>query len=117
MNKYYAKKTVIDGIPFDSKLEAERYMQLKLMEKAGEIACLRLQQEFQICQGYIDPRTGEKIKSSYYFADFTYTDMVNHLLIAEDTKGVETPEFKLKWKLVKIQYPNWNFRKVRKEEM
>ena len=116
MTKYYATKTEINGISFDSKLEADRFQQLLLLQQAGEISNLRLQQEFQISNGFKDIR-GEKVRSSFYVADFTYTDMVNHLLIAEDTKGMETPEFKLKWKLVKIRYPEWNFRKVRREEL
>lgn len=36
-NKYGAKKTVVDGVTFDSKAEARRYQQLKLMQQAGEI--------------------------------------------------------------------------------
>ena len=36
--KYHNKKTVIDGIKFDSKLEAERYAQLKMMDHSGRMA-------------------------------------------------------------------------------
>ena len=46
MNKYRNKKTVIDGIRFDSKREAERYSELKLMEKANMISGLQLQPVF-----------------------------------------------------------------------
>ena len=35
--KYHNTKTVADGIKFDSKLEAERYAQLKILERAGVI--------------------------------------------------------------------------------
>ena len=34
MNKYFNQKTIIDGIKFDSKKEAIRYTELKLLEKA-----------------------------------------------------------------------------------
>lgn len=85
--------------------------------KAGSISNLELQKEFQIIQGYVDPDTGKKIKSSFYLADFAYTDVENRRLVAEDTKGVETPEFKLKWKLVKMRFPEWTFRKIKKEEL
>ena len=47
MTKYRAIKTVVDGITFDSKKEAKRYSELKIMEKAGIIATLRLQPEFK----------------------------------------------------------------------
>ncbi|MDD3747626.1 MAG: DUF1064 domain-containing protein, partial [Anaerostipes sp.] len=42
-SKYGARKTVIDGITFDSKREAKRYQELKLLEQAGEISYLELQ--------------------------------------------------------------------------
>lgn len=35
-NKYYNKKTIVDGIEFDSKLESKRYIELKLLEKARQ---------------------------------------------------------------------------------
>ena len=38
--KYRSKRTVIDGITFDSKKEANRYCELKLLEKSGEIKIL-----------------------------------------------------------------------------
>lgn len=47
-NKFNARKAVVDGITFDSKKEANRYRDLKLLEKAGEICCLRLQVPFEL---------------------------------------------------------------------
>ena len=117
MNKYYAKKTIVNGIPFDSKLEAERYKQLLLLRQAGEICDLSLQFEFQIFHGSINPDTGEKEKSSFYLADFVYLDIKKKQWIAEDTKGVETPDFKLKWKLVKQNYPEYQFIKLKKQDI
>ena len=43
MNKYGAKKTEIDGIVFDSKHEAHRWVELKYMERAGLIKELKRQ--------------------------------------------------------------------------
>lgn len=40
-SKYGAVKTEVDGIMFDSKREASRYQELRLLEQAGEIANLR----------------------------------------------------------------------------
>lgn len=45
MSKYKAKKTKVDGITFDSKKEAERYRQLKMLENAGHISDLELQKK------------------------------------------------------------------------
>lgn len=46
MSKYHAQKTVVNGIAFDSKKEASRYIQLSMMQKAGMIDDLRLQVPF-----------------------------------------------------------------------
>ena len=43
MSKYNSRKTTVDGITFDSKKEARRYLVLKKMEQDGEIKNLRLQ--------------------------------------------------------------------------
>jgi hypothetical protein len=45
-SKYGAVKTEVDGIMFDSKREASRYQELRLLEQAGEITNLRLQVPF-----------------------------------------------------------------------
>lgn len=117
MTKYGAKKTIVNGITFASKLEAERYQQLMLLEKAGEISALVLQPEFQILRGWVHPETGERIKSRFYVADFVYYDTRARLWVVEDTKGMETAEFRLKWSLVKSQYPQYDFRKVTRDDV
>lgn len=115
--KYGNKSIVVNGIKFQSKLESDRYQQLMLLAQAGEICDLSLQFEFQIIHGCINPETGEKQKSSYYVADFVYLDCRNHKWIAEDTKGVETKDFKLKWKIVKSMYPGYTFRKLTRKDV
>lgn len=117
MTKYHAQKTEVDGILFDSKLEAERFIQLKLMLKAGEISDLKLQPEFQIFQGYIDPITGKHHKSRYYFGDFQYVDKQEHKVIVEDTKGIETDVFRYKWDMVCSMYPENEFRKLTRDQI
>ena len=47
-HKYGAKKTMVDGITFDSKKEAQRYEELKLMEKNGYIKDLKLQVGYEL---------------------------------------------------------------------
>lgn len=117
MTKYHSKLTIVNGIKFQSKLESDRYQQLLLLEKAGEICDLALQLEFQIFHGFVNAETGEKEKSSFYVADFVYLDCKAHKWIAEDTKGVETKEFRLKWKLVKQKYPEYTFRKLTRADV
>jgi len=94
MNKYNAKKTTVDNITFDSKKEAVRYQELKLLERAGEIHFLKLQPKFSI------DVYGEHICN--YFADFAY--IVDENIIYEDVKGVKTPVYRIKKKLVEAIY-------------
>ena len=94
--KYGNKKTVVDGIKFDSKWESQRYLYLKSLEKADRVKNLELQPKFIISIN------GQKICT--YIADFKYDredkdGVWEHVI--EDAKGVETPEFKLKKKLMK----------------
>jgi len=94
--KYGNKKTVVDGITFDSKWESQRYLYLKSLEKAGRVQNLELQPRFLIIIN------GQKICT--YVADFRYDKEDaegNWEHIVEDAKGVETTEFKLKKKLMK----------------
>ena len=45
-SKYHNKKVMIDGIKFDSKKEANRYQELKLMQRAGIISDLQRQVKY-----------------------------------------------------------------------
>lgn len=117
MRKYNNEKTTIDGITFDSKLEAERFQQLRLLEKAEEIEALQLQVEFQILTGWTNPDTGERIRSKHYVADFVYYDKQSGKWIIEDTKGMETSDFKLKWDFMKTLYRDFEFRKVTRNDI
>lgn len=73
MSKYGNHKTTVDGITFDSQKEVNRYCELKLLQKAGEITELELQKEFVLIPNqYIDGKLVER-KCSYK-ADFYYFD-------------------------------------------
>lgn len=107
-NKYNNKKVFLDGIKFDSKREAERWQELKILEKAGEITDLKRQVKFELIPNQREPDTigprggvhkGKLIEQEcYYVADFTYTE--NGKLIVEDTKGMRTPDYIIKRKLM-----------------
>ena len=97
-NKYHNTKVEINGIKFDSIKEGERYHELYLLQKAGEISDLRLQEEFILQNAYRSPETGEKKRAIKYLADFTYE--VNGERIIEDAKGVKTPVYLLKKKMM-----------------
>jgi len=99
-HKYGARKTTVDGITFDSKFEAQRYGELKLLARAGELFDLELQPRFQIYPAFTDG-DGKKHRGIVYVADFKYREIGNERLVVEDVKGVETPVFKLKLKMWK----------------
>ena len=97
-NKYNAKKTSVDGITFDSKAEARRYQELKLLERGGVIRNLELQPKYELMPAFVDV-TGKKQRAMHYVADFRYVDE-RGVTVVEDVKGVETAVFKLKRKLM-----------------
>ena len=96
MNKYRNIPVVIDGIRFASKAEGRRYSELKLLEKAGEISKLELQPRYKIIV--------EGILICTYVADFKFEQRHKSgmfFTVVEDVKGILTPIYKLKKKLVK----------------
>ena len=97
MSKYNAIKTTVDGITFDSRKEASRYTELKLLSKAGKIRELRRQVPFELI-----PKRG-KLRAIRYVADFVYAD--NHGNdIVEDVKGMKTQVYKLKKRMMLEKY-------------
>lgn len=94
MSKYKNIKVKLDGIAFDSKKEAVHYAYLKSLEKRGIITDLKLQTKLDF---KID---GKRIFT--YKPDFEYNDEFGHHIV--DVKGVQTPVFKLKKKLIEAQY-------------
>jgi hypothetical protein len=94
MSKYNAKKTEIDGYVFDSRAEADFYSTLRLREKAGEITDLVLQPKFPVVV------EGKKICT--YIADFQYNENGKQFIV--DVKGVKTPIYRIKKKLVEAIY-------------
>lgn len=95
MSKYHSVKVEMDGFVFASKAEAHRYSELKLMEMACEISYLELQPKYPIIVN------GKKIAT--YIADFRYL-YCGTTPIIEDVKGVKTPVYRLKKKLVEAIY-------------
>ena len=101
-SKYKAKKVVVDGITFDSKKEARRYKELKLLERAGVIKDLVLQPSFLLQDKFkYKDKTEHKIK---YIADFKYLDTKTGKTVVEDVKGYKTDVYKLKRKLFLKKY-------------
>lgn len=93
-SKYHNKKVTIDGVKFDSKLEATRYTELKLLEHNGLIKDLVLQPSYELIPTF---KKGNKTyKKASYIADFCYYDNELGKVIVEDTKGFKTDVYILK---------------------
>jgi hypothetical protein len=94
--KYRNKKTVYNGIQFDSRKEADRYQELTLLERAKVICHLERQPRYNLIVN------GHKI--GFYKADFRYEVSATGEVVVEDVKGVRTSVYMLKKKLVKALY-------------
>ncbi len=101
-HKYGAKPTTVDGIRFASKAEARHYAELKLREKAGEIRGLELQPKFPLMVP--EYGSGFDVKVGHYIADFRYHEGPKGVLRVVDVKGMKTPVYRLKKKMVEAQY-------------
>ena len=107
-SKFQSVECVVDGIKFQSRLEARRYTQLKQMEQEGVIHNLVLQPRFLIQERFKDPYSGKVYQPIRYIGDFMYTDQTGQKIV-EDTKGFATDTFRLKFKLVIHKYPEIKF--------
>lgn len=97
--KYKNKKVMIDGIKFDSKKEANRYQELKLMQRAGIISDLQRQVKYVLIPSQ-KGNDGKVIeRPCTYIADFVYIDE-NGKTVVEDTKGYRISDYKIKRKLM-----------------
>lgn len=90
--KYNNKKTVVDGIVFDSKKEAMYYGKLVLLKQSGDISDFKMQVRFPL-----------KIKNKLictYVADFVTYGKYGEILDVIDVKGMILPLFRIKYKLM-----------------
>lgn len=105
MNKYRNKKVIYNGITFDSIKEKNRYIELKLLERAGVIKDLKLQYEFELQPAFM--LNNKKIRKISYIADFYYFDNKVNDYVVEDVKSEITKKDKtycLKKKLFQYKY-------------
>ena len=115
-----AKKTTINGIKFDSKLEADKYIHLLTLEKIGKIKDLKLQVPFELLvkqqkqeKDYIPSiGKGKTIRNISYYADFVYTRTSDNQKVILDSKGRTSEVYKLKVKLLRACYPSYSIIEV-----
>lgn len=104
MSKYHSKKAVVGSITFDSVKEANRYCELKMLERAGKIKDLELQHQFVLQPPFW--KNGKTIRAITYVADFTYYDLERMRIVVEDVKGYKTEVYSLKKKMFEFTYPD-----------
>lgn len=107
-SKYGAKPTTVDGIRFHSAKEARRYVELKLLERAGRIRSVQLQPRFPL---HVQPPLSDGgVELGVYVADFVYELFLypgkskECRTIVEDVKGFKTPLYRWKKRHVEAQY-------------
>lgn len=107
-HKYRAKPMTVDGHRFASTLEAKRYSELKMLERAGNIRRLKLQPRF--------PLVVEGALVGTYVADFAYDEAGcdRWLSVVEDAKGAVLPLYTLKLALFRVLNPDVSFREIRR---
>lgn len=110
--KYHNKKTIVNGITFDSKLEAKRFCELKLLEKANKIEDLQLQPSFELQPTF--KKNGKTIRAITYKADFSYYDKERQEQVIEDTKGMKTKDYILKKKMFEYKFPYLTIKEIKR---
>lgn len=108
--KYHNTKVTVDGIRFDSKLEAKRYTELKLLLKAGAISELELQKAYTLQPSF--KYSGKTERAITYRADFAYIQDGKE--IVEDAKGFKTDVYSIKRKMLLYTHPHIEFREIEK---
>lgn len=111
-SKYNSRKIIVDGQSFDSRKEARRWGALHLLERAGVISDLRRQVKFVLIPAQRGPdttgprggmRPGPLLeRECAYYADFVYVR--DGETVVEDAKGLRTPEYIIKRKLMLERY-------------
>lgn len=130
MGKIKHKNKTIDGIKFDSIMESEFYIYLKELKKQNKIIDFELQPKFLLQDKFIivenkvvegNNKDFNKLKKQYnaetirainYISDFLIT--TKDRIIVVDVKGIKTADFKIKEKMMKRKYPEYEFYCVRK---
>lgn len=95
-HKYGARAVEVDGIRFPSKVEARRYGELRLLEKANEINGLKVHPRYDLL-------AIGGVKVCVYEGDFEY-QIPGKGLVTEDVKGARTPLYKLKRRWFEAQF-------------
>ena len=101
--KYNHNQVCVDNILFDSEQEADYYRILKAKQDKGEILDLKAHPEFVLIPPFV--YESKQIKATVYTPDFTYKEAETNKTIAVEVKGYPTPDYELRVKLFKANFP------------
>lgn len=110
-NKYGVSSKLdrtVHGRTFASKAEADRYLHLVMLERAGVISDLETQVEYLLVPAHV-MADGTKVRAVRYYADFRYLDLRTQRRIVEDVKGCKTQAYIVKRAVLLWRYPEINF--------
>lgn len=102
-SKFHNKKTTIDGITFDSKMESNFYIFAKQLKADGKIKDFEMQVHYEVFPAF--KKNGKTWRRIDYVADFVIHHFDGSIEVI-DVKGVETDVFKLKQKMFEYKYPD-----------
>lgn len=95
-SKYGAVKTQVDGIVFSSKAESKRYLQLKELERFGQIDSLELQPKYVLAPSVKFSDAARATPALRYVADFRYVDNDGSVVVEDVKGGPVTEGFRIK---------------------
>jgi len=115
MPRINAKKARCGDLIFDSTGERDRYIELKELERRGDIRYLQCQPRFVLQERFKNLFTGKWVATITYTADFQYTKtsprdrrFTDHAVV-EDWKGYLKREQRLRIKMFMFQHQNIEF--------
>lgn len=110
-SKYNNIKVKLDGYLFDSQAEANRYCELKLLIRSGDVSKIEVHPKFLLQEGYT--KGVERFRPIYYEADFRVTYADGHIEI-EDVKSTatRTKTYMMKRKMFEKRYPDITIKEV-----
>lgn len=94
--RIYGKKTIVDGITFDSEMESKYYLYLK--EQGDVIQNLEIHKSFELQEAFKDSE-GNRHQAITYAPDFIFYDTRDNYWYYVDTKGYLDDMSRLIWKL------------------
>ena len=108
-SKYRAKKTVVDGITFDSQREGDYYCELKMLRMAGEVIDFERQVTVELQPKF--KHSGKTERAIKYIADFVVKYKDGRTVVV-DVKGDKTDVYRIKRKMLLYKHPDMIFEEV-----